>query len=374
MKKPANRRLSIICAFFAVWLTACGGDKPASKQSTDNQQAAPTPQQTYEWKMVTTWPKNFPTLGTGANNLAKSIEEMSGGRLKIKVYAAGELVGAFESFDAVSRGTVQMGHGSAYYWKGKVPIAQLFSTVPFGFNAQEMNAWLYYGGGLELWQKLYEKFNLVPIPAGNTGVQMGGWFNKELNSVEDLKGLKIRMPGLGGEVLTRAGATTVNLPGGELYTALQSGNIDATEWVGPYNDLAFGFHQIAQYYYYPGWHEAGTAMEVILNKEAFDGLPKDLQAIVLTACKAANGDMLYEFTARNNAALKTLVEEHGVQLRKFPDDVLEKLNDISQQVVEELVAANPDYAEIYDSYRAFNEQVTAWHDVSEKAFLEARDH
>ena len=187
----------------------------------------------HKWKMVTTWPKNFPGLGTGANKLAELIGEMSGGRITVKVYGAKELVPAFEVFDAVSRGTAEMGHGAAYYWKGKSEAAQFFSTVPFGMTAQEMNGWLYYGGGLELWTELYAGFDLVPAPAGNTGVQMGGWFNKEINSVDDLKGLKMRIPGLGGEVLKRAGGTPVNLPGGELFTSLQSGAIDATEWVGP---------------------------------------------------------------------------------------------------------------------------------------------
>ena len=196
------------------------------------------------------------------------------------MYGAGELVPAFEVFDAVSRGTAEMGHGAAYYWKGKSEAAQFFAAVPFGMNAQEMNAWFYYGGGLELWREIYAPFGLMPAPAGNTGVQMGGWFNKEINRLDDLKGLKMRIPGLGGEVLRRAGGTPVNLPGGEIFTALQTGAIDATEWVGPYNDLAFGLHKAAKYYYYPGWHEPGTTLEAIVNKQAFDALPKDLQSIV----------------------------------------------------------------------------------------------
>ena len=195
----------------------------------------------YKWKMVTTWPKNFPGLGTGANLLAKLITEMSGGRIEVKVYGAKELVPAFEVFNAVSSGNAEMGHGASYYWKGKSEAAQFFAAVPFGLNAQEMNSWLYYGGGMELWKEIYAEFNLIPAAAGNTGVQMGGWFNREIKSINDLKGLKMRIPGLGGEVLKRAGGTPVSLPGGEIYTSLQSGAIDATEWVGPYNDLAFGF-------------------------------------------------------------------------------------------------------------------------------------
>ncbi|WP_085444467.1 TRAP transporter substrate-binding protein [Magnetofaba australis] len=325
-----------------------------------------------KWKMVTTWPKNFPGLGVGANNLAKLINEMSGGRMQVKVYGAKELVGAFEVFDAVSRGTAQMGHGAAYYWKGKHPATQFFAAVPFGLNAQEMNGWLYHGGGLELWQKVYKPFGLIPTAIGNTGVQMGGWFNKEIKSVEDLKGLKMRIPGLGGEVLKRAGGAPVSLPGGEIFPSLQSGAIDATEFVGPYNDLAFGLYKAAKFYYYPGWHEPGTTLECMINEKAFNELPGDLQAIVKAACQVANLDMLSEYVARNNTALDALVKTHGVQLRRFPDDVLKKLKDLSDEVVGEIAKEDPLSQEIYDSFRAFRDQATAWHEVSEKAYLEAR--
>ena len=246
------------------------------------------------------------------------------------------------------------------------------STVPFGLTAQEMNGWLYYGGGLKLWEEVYAQYNLVPAAAGNTGVQMGGWFNKEINSLDDLKGLKMRIPGLGGEVFKRAGGIPVTLPGGELYTALQTGALDATEWVGPYNDLAFGFYKVAKYYYYPGWHEPGTTLEAIINKEAFDALPEDLQEIVRSACKVVNQDMLAEYTARNNAALKTLVNEHNVQLRAFPDEVLKELRKISDEVVAELAAKDETAKRIYISFKKYREQVKAWHEISEKAFLRAR--
>lgn len=327
----------------------------------------------YKWKMVTTWPKNFPGLGTGANNLAKLITEMSGGRIELKVYGAKELVPAFEVFDAVSRGTAEMGHGAAYYWKGKTEAAQFFAAVPFGLTAQEMNGWLYHGGGMALWMKIYDRFNLVPAAAGNTGVQMGGWFNKEINSLQDLKGLKMRIPGLGGEVLKRAGGTPVNLPGSELYTSLQSGAIDATEWVGPYNDLAFGLYKAARYYYYPGWHEPGSTLEAMINKDAFSKLPKDLQSIVLNACKVVNQDMLAEYTARNNAALHTLVNKHKVDLRQFPDDVLAKLRQLSDEVVAEVAAKDKLTKEVYESFRTFRDQVMEWHKVSEQSYMRARE-
>lgn len=328
---------------------------------------------TAHWKIVTTWPKNFPGLGSGAENFARYIGEMSDGRLTATVYGAGEIVPAFGVFDAVSQGVAEAGHGAAYYWTGKAPAASYFTAVPFGLTAQEFNGWLHYGGGLELWRELYAPFNLVPFAGGNSGVQMGGWFNRELNSVEDLKGLKMRMPGPGGEVLTRAGGTAVVLPGSEIYTSMQTGVIDATEWVGPYNDLALGLHEVARYYYYPGWHETGSNLELIVNKDAFESLPADLQAIVTYAARAANQDMLDEFTARNNAALKQLIEEHNVQLRRFPDEVLAKLRDSSQAILLEGAERDPMSAKIHASFTRFLENVTAYHRISEQAVLDARD-
>ncbi len=329
-------------------------------------------QKTIHWKMVTTWPKNFPGLGTGANFLARTIEEMSGGRIKVKVYGAKELVPAFEIFDAVAEGTAELGHGSAYYWKGKNQALQFFSTVPFGLTADEMNGWLYHGGGMALWREAYAPFGLVPMAAGNTGVQMAGWFNKEINSLDDLKGLKMRIPGLGGEVLKRAGGVPVNLPGGELFTAMQSGTIDATEWVGPYNDLAFGFYKVAKYYYYPGWHEPGTTLECFVNRKAWEALPKDLQSIVWNAARVANQDMFTEYMAHNNDALEKLVNEHKVDVRRLPDDVLAKLRKLSEEVVQELAGSSPQARKIYESFDRFRRGVVAWQQISERAYLDAR--
>jgi TRAP-type mannitol/chloroaromatic compound transport system substrate-binding protein len=351
----------------AALAAGCEQEKP-SQQNTTKVAANFKP---VKWKMVTTWPKNFPGLGTGANFLAEQITRMSGGRIQVKVYGAKELVPAFEVFGAVSQGTAQLGHGSAYYWKGKSEAAQFFSAVPFGLTADEMNAWLYHGGGMELWQETYEPFGLVPMAAGNTGVQMAGWF-REINSVEDLQGLKMRIPGLGGEVLSRAGGTPVSLPGGELFTSLQSGAIDATEWVGPYNDLAFGFYKAARYYYYPGWHEPGTTLECMVNKAAFDALPDDLQAIVLAAARVANQDMLTEYIARNNRALRTLVDEHQVDVRKLPDSVLERLRELSDQVVAEVAAKDDLSQRVHASFQAFRDQVVQWSDISARAYLNAR--
>ncbi len=327
---------------------------------------------TFKWNMVTSWPPMFPGLGTGADYLGKAIEKASGGRITVKIYAAGELVPALEVFDAVSSGSAQLGHTGAYYWKGKSPATQLFGAVPFGMNATEFGGWLLEGGGQALYNKLYDRFNLVPFLAGFSGVQMGGWFNREINSVDDLKGLKMRIPGLGGEVFTRAGGVSVNRPGGEIFTALQTGDIDATEWVGPYNDLSFGFYKAAKYYYYPGWHEPNAALECIVNKDAYNELPDDLKEMVKLACDSTTMRMHAEYTRNNPRSLRTLVDKHNVELREFPRDVLKKLQTIANEVLEELSAEDADFKEIYASYSAFFKEVQPWHDVSEVAYYKAR--
>jgi TRAP-type mannitol/chloroaromatic compound transport system substrate-binding protein len=324
------------------------------------------------WNMVTTWPKNFPGLGSAAEYLAQLIGELSSDRLTVHVYGAGERVPALEVFDAVSRGAAEMGHSAAYYWKGKTPAAPFFTSVPFGLTAQEMNGWLYFGGGLELWRELYAPFNLVPFEAGNTGTQMGGWFRREIRSLADLKGLKMRIPGLGGEVMQRLGVTTVNIPGGELFTAMQSGTIDATEWVGPYNDLAFGLYKTAKYYYYPGWQEPGPTLECIVSKNAFESLPKDLQAVVRYACQATGANMLAEYAGRNQAALETLVSKHSVKLLPFPDDVMLALREASAQVLKELVANDSFSRKVYESVEQFRRKSAASTAIAEKAYLDMR--
>lgn len=365
MKKLMRLALLFCTVFIAVILGACSGE-------TSSTAGPAVEQQTFEWKLVTTWPKNFPGLGVAPEKFAELVERMSAGRLKIKVFAAGEIVPALEVFSAVSSGTAEMGHGAAYYWKGKMPAAPFFTSVPFGLNAQEMNGWLYYGGGMELWRELYAPFNLVPMACGNTGIQMGGWFNKELKTVEDFKGLKMRIPGLGGEVFTRAGGTAVNMPGGEIFTSLQTGVIDAAEWVAPYNDLAFGFHNVAEYYYYPGWQEPGPTIELIINKDAFATLPDDLVAIVESAARTINQNMLDEYTSRNNAALIDL-QEQGVKILPYPRDITEKLRVTTEQVMQENADNDPMFAKIYASYKAYRENVVPYHRISEHAYYEMRE-
>ena len=347
---------------------ALAGCKPGAVAQPDGAAASAR----FEWRMYTTWPKNFPGLGTGAERLAERISQMSAGRLKVTVYGAGERVPALEVFDAVSRGSAQMGHGAAYYWKGKLASAPLFCTVPFGFTAQEQNAWLYYGGGMALWREAYERFNLMPFDAGNTGTQMAGWFNKPIDTLDDLKGLKMRVPGLGGEILSKLGVVPVNIPGGELFTALSTGTIDAAEFVGPYNDLAFGLHRAARYYYYPGWHEPGATLEAFVNLDAWKALPEDLQVIVQTACEATSHTMLAEMTARNNRALTTLVTEHGVDVRPLPDDILAALKVESEQYLAEAAKAEPLMARVAESISQFRDEMIRGTAIAEHAFLNAR--
>lgn len=363
------KRRHFVTAIGAGTVGVAAGCSPTEQTKETNQTPAAS-KQTFKWNMVTTWPKNFQGLGEGAERLAEIINDMSDGRLTVKVFGAGELVPALQVFDAVSSGTAEMGHGAAYYWRGKMPAAPFFSTLPFGLNATEIISWLLSGGGYELWRELYKPFGVVPFIAGNTGVQMAGWFNKEINSLEDLKGLRMRIPGLGGEVLSRAGGTPVLRPGNEVFTALETGNIDAAEWVGPYNDLAMGLYKAAEYYYYPGWHEPGTNLEVVVNEKAFAELPDDLKAIVTHACHAANQEMYADFTAKNNEALKVLVEEHQVKLRRLPDDVLEKLRQIADEVVVESIGDDPIARRILDSYLNFKVNVREWHKISEIAYMD----
>jgi TRAP-type mannitol/chloroaromatic compound transport system substrate-binding protein len=350
----------------AAGVTACG------QQKADCGDAANQSGETFEWHLVTSWPPGLPGLGVGAEHIAERIRLASNGRLKIKLYAGGELVPALEVFDAVSRGTAQMGHDASYYHRGKVPAAQYFTSIPFGMNGNEMNAWLYYGGGLDLWREYYDQFNLVPFPGGLTGVQMGGWFNKEINSVEDLAGLKMRIPGLGGEVMQRAGVTQITLPASEIFTSLQTGAIDAAEWVGPYNDVSLGLHKAARYYYYPGWQEPGPMIELIVNKEAWATLPDDLKAIVEITCQSVVLDMQSEYNYGNAMALKQLTDDPNVEIRAFPDDVMALLQKISMEAVDELSAKDEWSARIQKSFFDFMELSVQNQLISEQAFLNAR--
>ncbi len=350
----------------AVGVTAC------AQEQKDCGDGAVASGEVFEWSCVTSWSKKLPGIGMAPENLAERIAAASGGRLKIKVYAGGEIVPPLEVFDAVSRGTVEMGHTAAYYHKGKLDAAQFFTAIPFGMTKAELDGWIYYGGGLELYRELYAPFNLVPFLTGNTGVQMGGWFNKEINSIADLKGLKMRIPGLGGEVLRRAGGTPVTLPGAEVFTALQTGAIDATEWVGPYNDASYGLHKAAKYYYYPGWHEPGPALETIIHTDAWDSLPPDLQGIVDLACQAITTDMAADYTNGNAMSLAQLEQDEGIEIREFPEEVLQLMKSITDEVVAELMADDEAADRIGKAYFDYLDKAAANSRISEQAYLKTR--
>ena len=322
----------------------------------------------FRWKLATTWAPKSPILQESSERFAKIVKEASNGRLRIKVFAGGELIPPLTVFDAVSEGTIQMGAGAAYYWAGKIPSAQLFGSVPFGMNAQHLNAWITSGGGQELWEEIYAPFNVVPMRLGNTGTQMGGWFKKEINSPADLKGLKMRMPGLAGKALAKAGANVVLMAGSEVYTALERGTIDATEWVSPFHDERIGLYRAAKNYYYPGWHEPGTNLELTISKPAWDSLPKDLQAIVKMAAKDTSSWVLERSEAENGPALERLVNQHGVKLKQFPKPVLKEVKRLTKEVLEELAAKDKQAKKVYESYTAFQKSLTRWSEVSEEAY------
>ena len=365
-RKDFFRGLALGTIGLPLMLRSCGGDIVAQEQS----ETRGIVQKKYKWKMVTTWPPNFPVLGEGAKMFAEWVKVMSAGRLEIEVFGGGELVPALDCFDAVRNEVAECASGAAYYWAGKSSATQFFASIPFGMNAQQLNAWIYAGGGQALWEELYAPFNLIPMLGGNTGVQMGGWFNKEINSLADLQGLKMRMPGLGGKVLTRAGGTAVLLPGGELYTGLERGIIDATEWIGPYHDYKMGFHQIAKYYYTPGWHEPGTALELIFNKSKFEALPEDLQMILRTAADRLNVWMLAEFDAKNAEYLEKLKNESQVEIRSYPDDVMQQLRIYTEEIMAELSQKDEMSKKIYKSYVDFRKAAGPWSDLTERAYFE----
>jgi len=363
-RKDFLKKVAVGTAGLAAVTTSCRNNEVASSDGAPAIHSG----KKYKWNMLTTWPPNYPIIGEGCEKFAQWIKEMSAGRLTIKVYGGGELVPALEAFDAVTSGTADLAHGSAYYWAGKAPAAQFFGSIPFGMNAQQMNSWLLSGGGMELWRELYAKFNLIPFPAGNTGVQMGGWFNKEINSIEDLKGLKMRIPGFGGKVLGKAGGTPVLSAGSEIYTNLERGVIDATEWIGPFHDYKMGFQDIAKYYYTPGWHESGTVLECFINKLKYEALPKDLQVIVESAALRLNVWMLSEIEAQNGLFLDKLISEEKVDVRQFPDEVLNTLKAYTKEILEEITAKDPFAKKVYDSLTDFKRRATIWAEVTEKVF------
>ena len=330
-------------------------------------------QERVEIAMVTTWPRDFPGLGTGAQRLAQRLSDMSEGRIQVQYFAAGERVGAFDSFDEVASGNAQGYHAADYYWRGKHPGWGFFTAVPFGLTYTEMNAWIRFGGGQELWDELGDQFGVKGVMAGNTGVQMGGWFNKEINSADDLRGLNMRIPGLGGDVMAKLGVSTVSLPGGQIYENLVSGAIDATEWVGPWNDRALKFYEAARFYYFPGMHEPGSMLAMGMNASFWNGLSKADQIIIEAAAAMENDVMMAEYNANNGSALADLIDNQGVELREFNDDVYDAFGQASEEVFEEVRQFDDLTNRIYESFLTARREVGGWARISDQAYVAQRN-
>jgi TRAP-type mannitol/chloroaromatic compound transport system substrate-binding protein len=330
-------------------------------------------QQRIEIVMVSTWPRDLPGIGTGAQRFARQLGEMTDGRMQVSYFASGERVKAFDSFDEVASGNAQMYHAVEYYWKGKHPAFGFFGSVPFGLITVESSAWIRWMGGQELWDELGAEFGVKGFPAGNSGVQMGGWFKKELKSVDDFKGLKFRIPGLGGDVLAKLGASPVSIPGSQIYENLVSGAIDGAEWVGPWQDSFLKFYEAAKYYYYPGLHEPGTITSLGMNKKFWDGLSKSDQLLIQAATTQLHHDIYAEHNAKNGAAMEKLVTEQGVQLRKFPDDVADAYGEAAAEVYAEVREHSPLARRIHDSFVAARKSVGSWIGVSDREYLVQRN-
>lgn len=319
------------------------------------------------WRMVTSWPKSLDTIYGAVEGLCNRVKELSGGKFQITPYAAGEIVPGLEVFDAVQNGTVECGHSAGYYYIGKNSALAFATSLPFGLLPAQQNAWWYYGGGLEAMRKVYADFNIINFPAGSTGAQMGGWFKREIKSASDLRGLKMRIPGLGGEVMAAMGVTVQNIPGGELFLALDRGAIDAAEWVGPYDDEKLGLNKVARYYYYPGWWEPGATLELFVNKTAWEKLPKEYQSMLEVAAKEANSSMLAHYDFVNQQALQRLLAG-GTSLNPFPDDILKQAEKIAFEIYQKNAAQNPMFKEIYQSWLEFRKGIIQWNSINELSF------
>ncbi|NJN76067.1 MAG: TRAP transporter substrate-binding protein [Synechococcaceae cyanobacterium RL_1_2] len=316
------------------------------------------------WKMATSWPKSLETIFGGAQTVADRVGAMTGGKFTIECYQADEIVPGLQVLDAVENATVQCGHTAGYYYAGKNPALNFATGIPFGLNAAQQNAWLYQGGGLELMQKVYGEFNIINFPAGNTGGQMGGWFKKEIKTVQDLQGLKMRIPGFGGEVMSQLGVNVQVLPGGEIYLALERGAIDAAEWIGPYDDEKLGLNKAASYYYYPGWWEPGPSLDLIINLEAWAQLPPVYQEIVKTAALESNINMLARYNSLNGEALKRLVDS-GTTLAIYSDEIMAAAKKITEDILTKNAASSPQFKEIYAQWSQFKATVSNWNNINE---------
>ena len=320
-----------------------------------------------KWRLQSSFPKSLDTIYGGAEVVAKRVAAITGGKFQIQVFAAGEIVPGLQAMEAVSNGTVQAAHTVGYYYFGKDPTFAFSTAIPFGMNARQQNAWMYHGGGLQLCREFLKEYNIIHFPAGNTGCQMGGWFRKELKTVADLKGLKMRIGGTGGLVMQRLGAVPQQIAGGDIYPALEKGTLDATEWIGPYDDEKLGFYKVAKYYYYPGFWEGGPALHTLVNLAKWNELPKNYQAVFTSACEAANCDMMASYDHKNPAALRRLVAG-GAELRPFSQEVLQAAFDASTATYTEIMGSNAAFKKIFESQMAFRKDAYLWAQISEYTF------
>jgi len=365
MKRRALITQSAIAAGSAAGLIACGQASPSQQSNAAGGSDLPK----IRWRMVTSWPESLETIFGGAKTICADVAAMTGGNFTIEPYAAGEIVPGLEVLDAVQSGTVECGHTASYYYIGKNPALGFACSMPFGLTAQQQNAWLYFGGGLELMQKVYSNFNIINFPAGNTGAQMGGWFKKPVNSLADLQGLKMRIPGQGGQVMAKLGVNVQVLPGGEVFLALDRGTIDAAEWVGPYDDEKLGLNKAAKYYYYPGWWEPGPTLDVLINKSQWDKLPAQYQAIFKAAAQKANLQMLSQYDALNREALARLIAS-GTELKAYPQDILVAAQAASTDLLNETAAKDANFKAIYDQWQTFRQQIRAWNAINELSYAQ----
>lgn len=345
---------------------ACGTTAVPSAETIAQDSSLPE----INWQMATSWPVALDTIFGGAQTVAEVVSAMTGGKFTIEARAAGELAPGLEVLNVVQEGAVPIGHTASYYYVGKSPITAFGTALPFGLSSRQQNAWLMEGGGLEMLQEAYaERFGVIQFPAGNTGVQMGGWFNKEINSVADMEGLKMRIPGLGAQVMNRLGVNVQVIPGGEIFQALQTGAIDAAEWVGPYDDEKLGFHKAASFYYYPGWWEPGPSLEIQINKGEYDALPEEYQVILQAAASHANLTMMARYDAKNPAALDTLLADGNVTLAPFPDDVMQASEESAFELFDEFASQDEDFGSILKEWSAFRDGIQKWHGLAETAYL-----
>ncbi|MEE8376648.1 MAG: twin-arginine translocation signal domain-containing protein [Acidimicrobiia bacterium] len=367
MERRQFLKMASMGALGAAALAACSsGDADLDDAAADDS----LPE--LEWDLATSWPISLDTIYGGAQRFADRVAALSGGKFMVTAQPGGEVVPALEILQNVETDSIDFGHTASYYYTGLDPATAFGTALPFGLTARQQNAWLYEGGGLDMMQDFYaDKFNAIQFPAGNTGVQMGGWFNKEIKSTADLEGLVMRIPGLGGQVLSKLGVTVQVLPGGEIFQALQTGAIDATEWVGPYDDTVMGFHTVTQFYYHPGWWEPGPSLEVMIPLPKWDALPEIYQEIIKTAAYEANSTMMALYDVRNPIALQEeIIDNPDITILPFPDDVMAASEEASFEIFDESAAASADFASIFEEWKKFRTSIQAWHGLAEASYLE----